>query len=86
MLTSDTQRQIKGINAQAQADAYNIKQKAMADAAQLTIDSEAKAYKIAKDMTGLSSSELNEYIYFLSLMEKEDSKLLVGVENVIAMT
>lgn len=58
----------------------------MADAAQLIINSEAQAYSQAKNLTGLSSNELNEYIYYLSLMEKDDSKLLVGVNEVIAMT
>lgn len=50
----------------------------------MTIDSEGTAYKNAKDINNLSESELNEYIYYLSLMNKNSSELLVGMNTVVA--
>ncbi len=34
--------------------------------------------------TGLNEDELNDYIYYVSLIGKNNTQLLVGVDNVIA--
>ncbi|KRX04550.1 hypothetical protein PPERSA_04365 [Pseudocohnilembus persalinus] len=82
VLKSETQKQIKSINATAQAHAYQIRQGAEANATQLIIDAEAQAYADAQKLTGLNDQDLNNYIYYLSLMDKQNAKFVVGVNDV----
>ena len=51
----------------------------------MTIDAETDAYRNAKDvLKDLTDDNLNDYIYYISLMDKNNYKLLIGAENIIA--
>lgn len=83
---SYTQMQIKNISATAEAMSYNIRQNAMAKTTELVIDSEAEGYTRTQELTGLPEENLNEYIYYLSLLDKTDKKLVIGSKSLIADT
>jgi hypothetical protein len=72
---------IKGINAEAEASAYFIQQTAVAKAMNNTINAEINAYARVKEETGLTGLALNKYIFYLGLMQKNETLMLVGVEG-----
>ena len=48
----------------------------------ITINSQAKAYKKVADMTGITpSNKLNDYIYLTNLKANSNSTLLFGVDR-----
>ncbi len=80
-MISETDKAIKGINAEAEATAYLIKQTAVAKAMNNTINAEINAYDKVKKETGLTGLALNKYIFYLGLMHKNGTLMLVGVEG-----
>lgn len=68
ILRSKNVEKIKEINAEGAADAYTIFQTAIAQANEDVIESEANAYKESEDSLALSQEELNDYIYYVTLL------------------
>jgi regulator of protease activity HflC (stomatin/prohibitin superfamily) len=68
ILRSKNVEKIKEINAEVAADAYTIFQTAIAQANEDVIESEANAYKESEDSLSLSQEELNDYIYYVTLL------------------
>ena len=80
-MISETDKVIKGINAEAEATSYLIKQTAVATAMNNTINAEIKAYEKVKQETGLTGVHLNKYIFYLGLMAKDETEILVGLNQ-----
>jgi ribosomal protein L24 len=83
VLISQAQQKIRITEATATAEAYRIKQYATAQATQNTIDTEASVFSDAMNKIGVKDKELVDYIYYTSLMSKNDANLLVGLQNTI---
>lgn len=83
VLVSQAQQVIKVTNATASAEAFRIKQYAEALALKNTIEAETNAYLDAKNKIGLSGNDFTNYVYYTNLMNKDNSKLLIGLQNSI---
>ena len=83
VIISEADQQIKIINSTGQAEAYKLKQFAMAQASNNTINAEADVYKKLENDVAIKGSELSQYIFLNSLMEQKNAKLLVGLTNSI---
>ncbi|KAL4507242.1 hypothetical protein ABPG72_002035 [Tetrahymena utriculariae] len=85
VMISENKSKIKYIESQAQADAFNIRQSAQAEYIRDTLGAEEKAYKKLKDDCRFNNEELNNFIYFSSLLGKvKQSQLYAGVNDIIA--
>lgn len=79
---SEANQQIKVINATANSEAYYLKQQAVAKALTKTITSETWAYSQVNDLLNITTTDdLSEYIYYVSLMGKTNSNLILGMNN-----
>lgn len=83
VLSSEAQQKIKVTDATAQAEAFRIKQFAMAQSTQNIINAEATVYQTAKSKLALDEKEFTDYSYYTGLMGKDNAKLLVGLQNSI---
>jgi len=60
-----------------------IRQSALASAQNFQIDKENEAYKLVMNNTNITTTDLNKFLFYSSLMEHPEGKLLVGVDNAI---
>jgi len=82
IMRSQTTQDMQILNATAQAKAYQIRKTAEATAQQNTINMEKDVYSQVQLDLALTPQELNQYIYFNGLLNK-NSKLLVGFDNIM---
>lgn len=83
VLTSEAQQRIKVVNATGTAEAYRIKQFAIAQALNKTITTETAVYDNVIHKVQLKDKDFSDYVYYTNLMEKRDGLLLVGLQNSI---
>ena len=80
ILTSQTNQEIRYIEATAQADSYLLRQTATAQATQNIIQAETEQYKGIKEVLGLNETELNTFVFLNGLMDS-GGNLFVGFTN-----
>lgn len=83
VLSSEAQQRIKVVNATGIAEAYRIKQFAIAQALNKTINTETNVYDNVMKKVDLKDKDFSDYVYYTNLMEKKDGLLLVGLQNSI---
>lgn len=83
VIVSEAEQKIKITNATGFAEAYRLKQFAIAQNVNNTISTETDVYKIVQDTIGLESADLTQYVYLNSLMDQKNAKLLVGLQSSI---
>lgn len=83
VLASEAQQTIQVVNATGNAEAYRVKQYAQAEALKKFIDAEAEIYGNVMKRVELKDRDFSDYVYYTSLMDQRDAKLLVGLENSI---
>ena len=83
VIVSEAQQHIKVTNATGIAEAYRIKQFAIADAMKNTIDTESNVYNNVQKKIGIKDKEFGDYVYYTNLMEQKDAKILVGLGSSI---
>lgn len=83
VLVSEAQQKIKVTDATAQAESSRIKQFAIAQVNQNTIDAQAEVFNTAMTQIGIKDQELIDYIYYSELLDTNDISLLVGLQNTI---
>ena len=86
ILRSKTTQQTNAINAEAQADSYEIRQKAVAEGIQGVLAAESEAYKDFSSQTGIGGKDISKYLFYNAVAGQKNSKLLVGVKNNIVNT
>jgi len=83
VIISKAEQEIRVTNATGIAEAFRIKQYAIATATNNTISAESGVYKIVQDQVGIKGNDLTEYLYLNALMDQKNAKLLVGLQNSI---
>ncbi|KAL4464106.1 hypothetical protein ABPG74_006043 [Tetrahymena malaccensis] len=86
VLRSETEKDIKTINAEAQSESYQILKNSEAKANQYVLEAEIDSFSDAANQNNLDldDDELNDYIYYTSLIKKKNAKILVGMDNIQA--
>lgn len=80
ILASKTDQEINYIQATAEANAYLLKQTAIAKATENTINAETAQYRLLKDMLDLNDTQLNSFVFLNGLMDG-GGNLFVGFTN-----
>lgn len=83
VIVSKAEQQIKVIASAGSSEAYRLKQFALAQTYNNTINAEANVYKKVEKEMGIAGSDLSEYLFLSSLMDQKNAKLLVGLQNSI---
>lgn len=83
VIISKAEQEIKITNATGIAEAYRIRQYAQAKALTSTVGAETQVYNRFQKELGISSTDLNDYLFLNSLMDNKNAKVLVGLQNSI---
>ncbi len=83
VIVSEGQQQMRVIDSSAAAEAFRRRQFATAQAVNDTIFTESEVYKLLEDDVGLKGADLAEYLFYNSLLDQKNAKLLVGMQNSI---
>jgi len=82
VIQSQAEQIIKVTNATGYAEAYRLKQYAIATANNNTINTESAIYQLAKQQLAFNETDLPKYVYFTGIDHK-NIKMLVGLQNSI---
>ncbi len=83
VIISEADQNINVINSKGLAEAYRLKQFAIANNTRNVIDTETEMYKQLQNEVGIKGDDMPEYLFLSSLSRKENAKLLVGLQNSI---
>jgi hypothetical protein len=83
VIISEADQQIRVVNSTGSAEAYRIKQYAVAHAINNTITAESDVYKSLEDEVGINAADLPEYLFLGAVNDQKKAKLLVGLQNSI---
>ena len=83
LIMSETQKNIKIVNANAESEAYYITQEAKAKAEKNLLNTQSYIYQQAIKELGFSSKELAHFLYLQGLEKQTNSTLVIGVDKAI---
>ena len=82
MIAGGATASIQVINAEADANAFEIREKAVADAIEIRLNAESNAMADLQSALGFNSTDTLRYLYSRMIRQITGAKLLIGLQNV----